>query len=458
MFIAYSLIIILAFSIFGLLIMNNYKDMRIKNVRVRLFQTANIVADTYKANMEDIVSAKFMVKSYGQQSDSRILIIDIDGNVLIDNHNTFVGQTLDNHEIREGLGGRSSSSIYTMNGEEVLHISVPITKTDGLETRIIGAVLISSSMSSLNQDIGELRDGMFKIAISALIVSLALAAILANRITEPLRILSHGVARLSSGDLGFSIEKGGEDEIGQLIQSFNDMSHKLHSIEHNRKVFINSISHELRTPLTSIRALIDSLLIDDSPPSVYREYMKDIYGETERMEGLVHYLTTSIKLEDIVLDLKTHDINEILQDAIDFMNPYAKKMGVEIQFAGTGPSMVECDRSRIKEVLFNLIDNSIKYRDARETNSYVLVESKALEDHILIDIEDNGLGIDKDDIPNIFEGGFRVLDRTILKTDGVKGYGIGLAIVKNILDKHNWAISVESSLGLGSRFTITIPI
>lgn len=457
MLIVYSLILILAFSAFGILIVNNYKDIRMRNVEVRLFQTANIVADTYKANMEDIIYTRFMVKSYGQQAGSRILILDKNKNVLVDNYNALINKALDNREIRNSLKGNSSSGIYTINNEEVLHISVPITRNDGLEIQIIGAVLISTSMDSLNLDIQTLKDSMLKIAIAALTISLAVVIIFSNRITKPLRELTYGVEKLSTGDLGFHIDRKRDDEIGRLIQSFNDMSHKLNTIEQNRKTFINSISHELRTPLTSIKALIDSLLIGDNSIDTYREYLGDVYNETERMERLVGYLTTSIRLEDMILDIKACELNSILDEAVKLMAPYAKKMEVDIKFKSTEDIVIMCDRDRIKEVFINLIDNSIKYRDEQKDNNYVIVALKNCKDHIAVTVRDNGLGISRSELSNIFQGGFRILDKGIIKGENIKGYGIGLAIVKNVLDKHNWTISVDSLPKQGSVFTIIIP-
>lgn len=458
MLIVYSLIIILGFSVFGILMVDNYKDTRKKSMEIRLFQTANVVADTYKANMDDIIYARFMVKSYGQQADSRILVVDKDKKVLIDNYNSFIGKTLNNQEIRTSLKGESKSGVYEIEDKTVLHISVPIIMNDGLEFKVIGAVLISSSMDSLVQDVEDLKNTMFKIAISALIISLILTIIFANRITKPLRKLTYGVEKLSSGYLGFHIEEETDDEIGQLIQNFNSMSHMLNNIEQNRKTFINSISHELKTPLTSIKALIDSLSIGDNPLDTYKEYLKDIYSETERMEDLVNYLMTSIKLEDIVLDIKKHDIGSILEDTVKIMTPYAEKNGVEIILENTKNTMVLCDKNRVKEVFFNLIDNAIKYKDEKKGNNYVLITLNKFKDTIVISVKDNGLGIDRNNLSNIFQGGFRVLGKNINKGKNVEGYGIGLAIVNNILTKHNWTISVDSSLKLGSVFTITIPI
>lgn len=458
MLVIYSLIIIFAFLAFSILILNNYKNTQIRNTEIGLFQTANIVADTYKGNLEDIIFARIMVKSYGKQANSRILVVNSNKEVLIDNYNSYIGKTINNKEVKSSLEGKSKSGLYTIDDKEILQLSVPIILNDGIDNRIIGAVLISSSLEPLNQDIDELKGNIFKVAISALGISLVLTIIAANNMTKPLRGLSYGVKRISLGDLGYEVKSKTKGEIGMLIQAFNNMSSRLSKIEKNRKTFINSISHELKTPITSMKVLIESLSIGENDIEIYKEYLVDIYGEVDRMEGLVNYLMNSIRLEDIILNIKREDLGAILEDTVKLIEPYAGKNGVKIILNNMNNIMIKCDKDRVKEAFFNIIDNAIKYRDKGKKNNYVLITLEKLKDKTLITIEDNGLGIEKEDLPNIFQGGFRVLDGNIRQNFNIEGYGIGLAIVKNIIDKHGWKISVESSLNEGSLFTITIPL
>lgn len=438
--------------------LNNYKNTQIRNTEIGLFQTANIVADTYKGNLEDIIFARIMVKSYGKQANSRILVVNSNKEVLIDNYNSYIGKTINNKEVKSSLEGKSKSGLYTVDNKEILQLSVPIILNDGIDNRIIGAVLISNSLDPLNQDIEELKGNILKVAISALGISLVLTIIAANNMTKPLRGLSYGVKRVSLGDLGYEVKSKTKGEIGMLIQAFNNMSSRLSKIEKNRKTFINSISHELKTPITSMKVLIESLSIGENDIEIYKEYLVDIYGEVDRMEGLVNYLMNSIRLEDIILNIKREDLGAILEDTVKLIEPYAGKNGVKIILNNMNNIMIKCDKDRVKEAFFNIIDNAIKYRDKGKKNNYVLITLEKLKDKTLITIEDNGLGIEKEDLPNIFQGGFRVLDGNIGQNFNIEGYGIGLAIVKNIIDKHGWKISVESSLNEGSLFTITIPL
>ncbi|MBZ2174757.1 HAMP domain-containing histidine kinase [Schnuerera sp. xch1] len=458
MIIIYSLITILAFSVFSILILNNYKTTQIRNNEIRLFQTANIVAEVYKKNIDDIIFARMMVRSYGKQANSRILVLNSNQKVLIDNYHSYINDTINNQEIKSSLTGKSKSTLYDLKNKEVLQLSVPITLNEAGETRIIGAVLISADMNLINRNVKSLKNDMFKIACSALIITLLLTIVVTNNLTKPLRDLTYGVEKISSGDLGYSIKRKAKGEVGKLINTFNNMSNTLNKVEKNRKNFINNISHELKTPLTSIKVLIESLTMADNNIKTYKEYLKDIYNETDRMEKLVNYLMTSIKLEDIVLDMNEEDLNEILDDTVKLITPYAKKNDVSITLVNTENINVRCDKDRIKEVLFNLIDNAIKYRDDKKANNYISITLKKYQNKAIIAIEDNGIGIDEKNLEDIFKRNFRVLEGPTQSQNKIKGYGIGLTVVKNIIEKHNWKIRVESSLERGSIFTISVPL
>lgn len=458
MLVIYSIIIVLTFSVFGMVILDSYKVNRIKNEEARLFQTANIVADTYKGNIEDIVFSKTMVKSYGRQANARILIIDTEKKVIMDNYNTYTGKIVDNAEVRSSLNNKIKSGLYDLDGKDVLQLSVPIVLVDGNKTQIIGAVLISSSMEAITKDTEGLKNSILKVSAFALSVSLFLTYVAARGITKPLRDLTNAVEKISSGELGYKVRRQEKGEIGQLVNTFNEMSEKLYNIEKNRKSFINSISHELKTPLTSIIALIESLNIGKSDLVTYKEYLGDIKNEAERMNGLVNYLIGSVKLEDISLDIKGEDIGEILEESINIIKPYAEKNGVDINIKNIETIKLKCDKNKIKEVLLNLLENSIKYSDLRKTHRFISANLQVSGNKAILIIEDNGIGIRNEDLSNIFSRGFRVLDESIMKGNNIEGYGIGLSVVKNIIDKHNWEIYVESNPGVGSKFKIIMPL
>ena len=456
MLIIYSLIILAAFSVFSVIMLNNYKNTQVRNTEIRLFQTANIVADTYKANRDELIFTRMMVRSYGMQANARILIVDSQGLVLVDNYNDFIGSKIDNKEIRNSLAGKSGSNVYKLEDKEVLQLSVPIILNEFGTDKIIGAVLISFDMTAINNNVNELRNDMIKVGALGLFFSLLLTVVATHNLTKPLRALTIGVEKISEGQLGYIIQKKSKDELGRLIDTFNRMSSTLSKIEKNRKNYINSISHELKTPLTSIKVLIESLSIGNNDVDTYKEYLQDIYGEAERMERLVNYLMESIKLEESIFNLKEENISQILKDTIKLIRPYSDKNNVHIKFTGAENIIVKCDGDKVKEMIFNLLDNSIKYRDPCKENSFVHITLNKENNRAILKIEDNGIGIDEKNIKNIFNRGFRVLEGEL--NGSVEGYGIGLTIVKNIIDKHGWDISVESTLKKGSIFKIQIPL
>ncbi|WP_175548393.1 sensor histidine kinase [Lutispora thermophila] len=438
--------------------MNKYEELRIRNEEIRLFQTANIVADIYRANQEDIILINTMVKSYGRQADARILILNSQKKVVVDSFNSYVNKVVDNEEIRNSLEGKSKSATYMLGGKKVLQLSVPISFDMEEGKGIEGVVLISASLDKMISDVRSLKNTLISVSAISLSVSLFLTIMAANRLTRPIRSLSNAVERLSSGNLGYQMNKQGSGEIGKLIESFNEMSGKLKMIENNRKHFISSISHELKTPLTAIRILIDSLSLGENRMETYKEFLEDIREETIRMSQLVDYLLKSIKLEDVSLDMKVEDMAEILEDVVKLIKPYAQKNDVLIYMERIDRLSIKCDKNKVKEALMNLFDNAVKYKDPYKEENNLVISMKKFTTEGVLTIEDNGIGIKEDDLYSIFDRGFRVLDSSINMISEVNGYGIGLSIVKNIIEKHGWKISVESTYGKGTKFIINIPL
>ncbi|HLS53830.1 MAG TPA: HAMP domain-containing sensor histidine kinase [Tissierellaceae bacterium] len=446
----------MAFLFFSINILNNYKTTSIKSEETRLFQTANIVADLYRENMDDIIYLNNMIRDYAKRIDARILVLNDNKTVLIDSNNDLYGQFINNKEIESSLNNHPGSDIYNIDEKKILQATVPIRINHQGQEQIRGVVLISKSISFLWENISNLRKDIIKVSSIALFIAIFLIAITTNTLTKSLRELSKGVSAISGGSLGYKVEHKSKDEVGELIDTFNKMSTSLYDIEANRKLLINSVSHELRTPLTSIEALIDSLLIGENDIRVYKEFLKDIKNETARMKSLINHLTQSIKLEDINLNLTYQDLGKLLEETVKFITPYANKNQVDISLDLDGNIKVYCDRDKLKEVFINLIENAIKYKDKNKKNPMVQISLREEKNSAQIVIKDNGIGIDKSDIPAIFKREFRRIN-SALTEPYVEGQGIGLAIVKKIVDKHQWKIHVESSLGQGSQFIITIP-
>lgn len=218
----------------------------------------------------------------------------------------------------------------------------------------------------------------------------------------------------------------------------------------NRNEFLGNVAHELRTPIFAIQLSLETLAdgaIND--PSVNTEFLKKAERQTNRLKELVDDLIHISKLEEgMRLSKRYFSINQLIKETISELSEIAEKKKLKLIFETTliDESVVIADRERIKQVLVNLIDNSTKYTP---DNGYVIITTKPDLDCIIVSVKDSGVGIPKDDLPRIFERFYRV-DKTRSRDNG--GSGLGLSIVKHIMELHNSKITVTSNEGEGSEF------
>ena len=231
----------------------------------------------------------------------------------------------------------------------------------------------------------------------------------------------------------------------------------LKELENFRKDFLANVSHELKTPLTTLQGYIDTL-IDGAvaDPDVNMKYLQRSSFTIERMITMVEDLETITKLEQNTdpLNITKFDFITLVKEVIDIMELKTNTRNIQmiIQNHTSAPLYVLADKEKIRQVLINLIDNSIKYgRQSGKT----FIKIYYFEQNLLIEIEDNGIGIEEDHLQRIFERFYRV-DKS--RSREVGGTGLGLAIVKHIIEAHNQHINVRSKVGVGTTFTFTLPL
>ncbi len=290
--------------------------------------------------------------------------------------------------------------------------------------------------------------GMVSAAVSAV-----LSYIFSLRITKPLMEITNAAKVIAGGDFKQRIKISSNDEIGKLASSFNQMITALQNIEEMRRGFIANVSHELRTPMTSIRGFIEGILDGTVPPEKQKEYLEIVRNETDRLNRLVNDLLDLARREagETKLNFKNFNINEMLRQCIIKLESMiaAKNIQVEANFEGED-IYVKADPDSIERVLLNLIHNAVKFTPERGTIKVAVTHNK---DKVYVSVEDNGIGIDEDEIPMIWER-FYKSDKSRSREGG--GTGLGLAIVKNIINEHKQEIWVESKLGRGTKFTFTL--
>ncbi len=225
-----------------------------------------------------------------------------------------------------------------------------------------------------------------------------------------------------------------------------------------RREFIANLSHELRTPIFNIQGYLLTLIDGVKDSKVRKDYLKKANRNVERMIRLVQDMDVLARLESsqLALNKETYSLSEQVEDALEQMSDRLQSSDIEVirDYDAASPCMVHADTERMDQVILNLLSNAIKY--SRETEgAFVKVSILDAEKNYNVTIEDNGIGIAKEDLNRVFERFYRV-DRSRTHTKKIGGTGLGLAIVKHIIEAHGHSVKVTSALGAGTTFSFSI--
>lgn len=247
-----------------------------------------------------------------------------------------------------------------------------------------------------------------------------------------------------------------EDEIKKLAQERNKEVEQNRNLDSYRKEFLGNVSHELKTPIFNIQGYISTLIdggIND--PTINVEYLKRADKSVDRMIQIIDDLETISQLEvgTLELELEVYDIAQQIRDVIDALDFQASKKYIKLQLAKKydKPIYVKADKFRIRQILVNLITNSIKYGKEK---GKTIVSLNLFDEQVIVEIKDNGIGIAEKHLPRLFERFYRV-DKGRSREQG--GTGLGLAIVKHIIEAHNETIDVISTVNEGTTISFTVP-
>ncbi|MCB9080403.1 MAG: sensor histidine kinase [Lewinellaceae bacterium] len=267
--------------------------------------------------------------------------------------------------------------------------------------------------------------------------------------------------KLQPGEKGWDVKMDSqvtdevEKEVAEWAENQRREIDKYKSWAEYRRNYLGDISHELKTPIFNIQGYIESLLdgaLED--PAINRSFLQKASRNVDRLQNIVQDLEAISRLEsgDSMLEMQVFDVRELTREVFEELEFKAKSRGVALEFkegASTG-FRVRADREKVRQVLINLIHNSIKY--GRE-NGRTKVGMYDMDKHILVEVADNGIGISKEHINHVFDRFYRV-DKSRSRHQG--GTGLGLAIVKHIVEAHQQTINVRSTPGLGATFGFTL--
>ncbi|HBH12057.1 MAG: Sensory transduction histidine kinase [Clostridiales bacterium 38_11] len=393
-----------------------------------------------------------VTRQYAGSLNSRVMIFDGNGRIISDSNNQFKQQSLDLPQIRDALEGRSTWNNYFFNDiGNVLYLAVPVF----FDGNISGGVLIANSINDLYDNVDVINDTIKTIIFIVGVLITVGVAIISNHFLKPINKFYPVINKLAKGDFGDRVDVRSNDEFKMLANSFNSMSIKLDEVEQQREDFVGNVSHELKTPLASIKLLSESLLTQDKvEEKVYKEFLSDINNETDRLNSIVTELLSLVDLnkKHLVLEYEMTNLNLDIDKILDQLKPFADQKNIKIVFEELDNIMIRLDKNKIKQAIINIVHNAIVYSPEFGVVTVKLYKDR---DQVVLEIEDTGYGIPKENIDSIFDRFYRV-DKARSRNTG--GTGLGLSISKQIVNLHNGSISVSSVLGVGSTFSIRLPI
>ena len=268
-------------------------------------------------------------------------------------------------------------------------------------------------------------------------------------ILVPVKQISASAKQIAQGDFDVRIEKGKDDELGQLCDAVNDMAGELGAAERMKNDFISSVSHELRTPLTAIKGWAETLRVGADPVTAEKG-MTVIIRESERLSGLVEELLDFSRLQSgrMRLSAARLDILAELDEAVYLFTDRARTEHKDLTYEeDTSLSPVYGDRDRLRQVFVNIIDNALKYT---ESGGSITVSSREEEGFVQVIVSDTGCGIPPEHLPNVKKKFYKA-------NQLVRGSGIGLAVADEIAAMHGGSLRIESQVGVGTVVTVSLP-
>ena len=331
------------------------------------------------------------------------------------------------------------TQVQTESGETVYDISI----TDSAD-----------SQSRIHLMAKDLFISAFVILIS---VALVVGLWVYRSIAVPLVKLKKATQNIKEGNLDFVLDVEGNDEFSELCQDFEEMRCRLKEsteeknlIEKENKELISNISHDLKTPITAVKGYVEGIMdgVADTPEKMDR-YVRTIYNKTNEMDHLINELTfySKIDINRIPYTFSKLNVEDYFADCAEEVGLELETRGIELVYANYVEKdvMVIADGEQIRRVIHNIISNAIKYMD--KPKGIIQIRIKDVGDFIQIEIEDNGKGIGPKDLPYIFDRFYRT---DVSRNSSKGGSGIGLSIVKKILEDHGGKVWATSRLGIGT--------
>ena len=385
--------------------------------------------------------------------DGRVLIVDEEFHIVKDTFGVEAGKTLVSADVIKCFTGTATSQYDSEN--RYIEITTPIVEKVDDTNHVKGVILVSISTDIIHETLAELDNKADFLFFVLMIIVVVAGAFLAALMMKPFEKIANVIDDITEGYDSDNLHVDTYTETQQISEAFNKMRSRMKVLDDSRQEFVSNVSHELKTPLTSMKVLADSLLSqEDVPVELYKEFMGDITEEIERENNIINDLLSLVKMDKTSSDLnvKQENINELVERILKRLRPIAALRNIELVFESFRPVTADVDEVKLTLAISNLVENAIKYN---KENGWVQVSLNADHKYFYVKVADSGMGIPQESLDHIFERFYRV-DKSHSRE--INGTGLGLAIARNAIITHRGAIKVHSEEGVGTTFTVRVPL
>lgn len=424
-----------------------------------LYRESALISSSYAENyfsksmtLEEIHTQLAALSTY---LSGEIWIVDTHGNIILNTAKptlTESSESISNFDVTDfGSKYYQVGTFYNEFSEKTLSVFSPIT----VNYKVRGYVIIHKPTTSLVNYANGLTVLSYETLALLFLAAFIVLVLFTYVVYIPIRKITKVADAYAQGNFEPKIDIHSNDEIGYLAASLNYMANELSTLEDDQKKFVSNVSHDFRSPLTSIKGYVEAMLDGTIPVEMQDKYLNIILFETERLNKLTKSLLELNRYgkHGVILDITSFDVNQMIRTtALTFEGACnAKKISFNLILSGES-LYVNADFGKIQQVLYNLIDNAIKFS---HNDSYIKVETTEKNDKVFVSVKDTGIGIPKDSLNKIWD---RFYKTDSSRGKDKKGTGLGLSIVKEIISAHGENINVISTEGVGTEFIFTLPM
>lgn len=457
MAITYLLLIAAVMLATGLILLNMLEKYYLSSAEENLERTGRLTAEfiaSYLGDGADTVLLSNVAENFSRQINARIVIVSPQKTVVGDSLRVggLLGTMMERREVQEALEGGTGRSIQysRLSDQWVLQVCIPVEKGD----TSLGAVFLSSSLKPVYQTLTAVRRFLITSTLVSMVFAGGLVVLFAHHLTAPIKELTAAAQQMAEGKLDQKIPINSADEIGRLARQFNVMAARVKEMNQRLTRFVGDVSHELRTPLASIHVCLQSLQNYELSAEERQEFLEDINHETQRLIYLVEDLLELTRRQEISDKREVLSLKALLEEVLELTRPRVERKGLKLfTEIPEGLPYLYISPEELKRVVFNLLDNAIKYTP---DGGWLKLGVESGPEQVMVTVQDTGCGIPGEAIPYLFERFYRV-DKARSRYLG--GTGLGLAICKEIVERYGGSIGVlETREGVGSTFFFTLPV